>query len=34
MLLRQARSRLGSGLRAIQASSIVVPDGAGMMTRR
>jgi hypothetical protein len=26
--------RLGSGLRAIQASSIEVPDGAGMMMRR
>jgi hypothetical protein len=34
MLLRQARSRLGSGLRAIEASSIAVPDGAGMMNRR
>jgi len=34
MLLRQARGRLGSGLRAIQASSIVMPDGAGTMMRR
>jgi len=34
VLLRQARSRLGSGLRAIEASSIVVPEGAGFIMRR
>jgi hypothetical protein len=34
VLLRQARNRLGSGLRAIEASSIVIPEGAGMILRR